>query len=198
MPSCVWRGRRCAVFGRAVGAGIPVDRRTEGEAAGVAAEGAEKAAAAARSITLAELASHNTAASCWVSIDGQVYDFSDFLEEHPAGAQSILDYGGQDGTVVFDTIHSRSMLDDFEPIGPYIRTPSVPVVSRVCYGLLRSQRARHRRVPRHRNTTVLELPWLASLPQGLVGASPSSNLSESHPGRRCAERRDGVETPSRA
>jgi cytochrome b involved in lipid metabolism len=114
------------VFGRAVGAAIPVGGGddaglgTPGEAVGVAAgatEGAAAAAAAPRSITAAELASHNTAASCWVSIDGQVYDFSEFLEEHPAGAQSILDYGGQDGTVVFDTIHSRSMLDDFEPIG---------------------------------------------------------------------------------
>ena len=118
---CGGGGRRCAVFGRAVGAAIPVGRRDAGSstegAAATETEGVGAAAVAARSITAAELATHNTADSCWVSIDQKVYDFTEFLDEHPAGAQSILDYGGQDGTVVFDTIHSRSMLDDFEPIG---------------------------------------------------------------------------------
>ena len=47
----------------------------------------------------------------------QVYDFSDFLDEHPAGPEAILEHGGKDGTEVFAKIHNMGMLDDFEPIG---------------------------------------------------------------------------------
>ncbi len=47
----------------------------------------------------------------------QVYDFTEFLDEHPAGAEAILKYGGKDGTDIFDAIHSMTMLNDFKPIG---------------------------------------------------------------------------------
>ena len=36
--------------------------------------------------------------SCWVVINGQVYDVTDFLDEHPGGAAIILKYGGKDAT----------------------------------------------------------------------------------------------------
>ena len=68
-------------------------------------------------VTKKELGEHATAESCWVSLYGKVYDFTDFLEDHPAGAQAILDYGGKDGTGIFDKVHTKSMLDDFEPFG---------------------------------------------------------------------------------
>jgi L-lactate dehydrogenase (cytochrome) len=42
-----------------------------------------------------EVAKHNTRESCWVIIEGQVYDVTDFLEEHPGGASIILRYGGK-------------------------------------------------------------------------------------------------------
>jgi cytochrome b involved in lipid metabolism len=77
------------VFGRTVGAAIPVGSRDE-EAPREGTEAAGAAGAAVRSITQAELLEHSTAASCWVAIDGRVFDFTAFLEEHPAGAQSIL------------------------------------------------------------------------------------------------------------
>jgi len=37
-----------------------------------------------------ELATHKSSTSCWVALYGVVYDFTSFLEEHPAGAESIL------------------------------------------------------------------------------------------------------------
>ena len=49
---------------------------------------------------------------------GEVYDFTDFLDEHPAGAEAILKYGGTDGTGIFDSVHSRDMLDDFDAYRP--------------------------------------------------------------------------------
>ena len=36
--------------------------------------------------------------SCWVIIKGEVYDVTDFLDDHPGGAAIILKYGGKDAT----------------------------------------------------------------------------------------------------
>jgi len=68
-------------------------------------------------ISVAELSKHKGEDSCWVAIDGNVYDFTHFLDEHPAGAEAILKYGGQDGSEIFHAIHTAEMLDDFKPIG---------------------------------------------------------------------------------
>merc|ERR1712216_753044 len=48
--------------------------------------------------------------------DGKVYDFTAFLDEHPAGAEAILKYGGQDGSDIFHAIHTAEMLEDFKPL----------------------------------------------------------------------------------
>ena len=71
-------------------------------------------------INAAELAKHNTMTDCWVALYGKVYDFTDFLEDHPAGADAILRYSGADGTDIFESVHSRNMLDEFEPIGTFL------------------------------------------------------------------------------
>lgn len=43
-----------------------------------------------RSVSLEELAQHNTAGSCWIAIEGKVYDVTTFLADHPGGAKTIL------------------------------------------------------------------------------------------------------------
>lgn len=43
-----------------------------------------------RKIGWKEMEKHVDEKSCWVVLHGQVYDFTDFLEEHPAGAEAIL------------------------------------------------------------------------------------------------------------
>jgi cytochrome b involved in lipid metabolism len=42
------------------------------------------------------------------------------MDDHPGGADAVVKYGGTDGTDVFDSVHSRDMLDDFTPIGPLV------------------------------------------------------------------------------
>ncbi|KAK3057578.1 fatty acid alpha-hydroxylase [Extremus antarcticus] len=44
----------------------------------------------------AEVAAHNNAKSCYVTIGTKVYDITDFLDSHPGGGDLILQYGGQD------------------------------------------------------------------------------------------------------
>lgn len=72
-----------------------------------------------REIDLKELQVHTTEDDCWLAVHGKVYDFSDFLEEHPAGVEAILDLAGTDATEAFEAVHSVSMLEDFEPLGPF-------------------------------------------------------------------------------
>lgn len=47
-----------------------------------------------------EVQKHNTRESCWVIIDGQVYDATSVLAWHPGGAAVILKNAGKDATYV--------------------------------------------------------------------------------------------------
>lgn len=49
-------------------------------------------------LTQAEVESHNTAKSCYVTIGANVYDVTDFLDSHPGGADLVLDWAGKDVT----------------------------------------------------------------------------------------------------
>lgn len=70
-----------------------------------------------RIVSTSELARHTSARDCWVAVRGVVYDFSSFLNEHPAGPRAILDVAGTDATKLYEEIHSPSFLEDFVPIG---------------------------------------------------------------------------------
>jgi predicted heme/steroid binding protein len=65
-----------------------------------------------RDVSMAELQKHNTPEDCWIAIAGTVYDFTAFAEEHPAGAQSIHDLAGKDGTAAFQAVHNIGILED--------------------------------------------------------------------------------------
>ncbi|EDQ91242.1 uncharacterized protein MONBRDRAFT_19975 [Monosiga brevicollis MX1] len=73
---------------------------------------------AAKVISLAEMAKHDSNASCYMAIHGKVYDVTKFLQEHPGGEEVMMDHAGQDGTEAFeDTGHSqdaRDMLAEYE------------------------------------------------------------------------------------
>ena len=49
-------------------------------------------------IPYSEVQKHNTRESCWVIIEGNVYDATSVLRWHPAGPQVILKLAGQDAT----------------------------------------------------------------------------------------------------
>jgi len=59
-----------------------------------------------------ELRQHNSEHSCWIRIDGEVYDVTDFLRRHPGGAARILEYGGGDASAAFNAVgHSSRALE---------------------------------------------------------------------------------------
>ena len=48
-------------------------------------------------ISGAEIAKHNSATSCWIVVDSNVYDITSFLHEHPGGAAILLQQAGSVG-----------------------------------------------------------------------------------------------------
>ena len=53
-----------------------------------------------RPVTVSELATHKTyAAGLWTSLDGIVYDITNFI--HPGGRTAILQIGGIQGDTLF-------------------------------------------------------------------------------------------------
>ncbi|KAF8642316.1 hypothetical protein AX16_009586 [Volvariella volvacea WC 439] len=60
--------------------------------------------------TLEQVALHNSQSSCWVIIQDQVYDVTEFLSDHPGGADVILKYAGRDATKVYEPIHPQDAL----------------------------------------------------------------------------------------
>ena len=47
-------------------------------------------------IPVADVAARSSAKSCYVTLGTKVYDITSFLDDHPGGADLILEYGGQD------------------------------------------------------------------------------------------------------
>ncbi|KAF2472992.1 nitrate reductase [Lindgomyces ingoldianus] len=61
-----------------------------------------------REITIDQLRKHDKAEQPWFVVNGEVYDGTAFLQEHPGGAQSIISAAGLDSTDEFMAIHSET------------------------------------------------------------------------------------------
>lgn len=71
------------------------------------------ASASASAVYSAEdVRKHNTDKSCWIAVHGEVFDVTEFLEEHPGGYDIIVASSGRDATQDFDEIgHSQAARD---------------------------------------------------------------------------------------
>ena len=71
-----------------------------------------------RDITWQEVKENSTEQSCYIAIDGLVYDVTRFLRAHPGGSRIVLNAAGKDATDVFHNFHKRSVLQDVA--APYL------------------------------------------------------------------------------
>ncbi|PTD12120.1 hypothetical protein HYE67_009975 [Fusarium culmorum] len=78
------------------------------------------------SFTAKEVAAHNTRGDCWTIIKGQVYDVTKYMEDHPGGADVLIESAGKDSTIEFDSAgHSEDAFEIMEEyrIGEYKGAP---------------------------------------------------------------------------
>jgi len=59
----------------------------------------------ASGIASAEVAAHNSRETCWSTINGNVYDLTSWIPQHPGGEQAILQLCGTDGSAKFNGKH---------------------------------------------------------------------------------------------
>ncbi|OLN96461.1 Cytochrome b2, mitochondrial 1 [Colletotrichum chlorophyti] len=59
-----------------------------------------------------EVAKNNTKQSCWIVIHGQVWNVTEFLDEHPGGARLIFNCAGRDATEDYDSIHNPDLITE--------------------------------------------------------------------------------------
>lgn len=85
-----------------------------------------------RYISQEELGKHNKRGDLWVSIQGKIYDVTDWAKDHPGGEPPLLNLSGQDATDAFVAYHpgtAYQYLDKFFT-GYYLQDYSVSEVSK--------------------------------------------------------------------
>jgi len=69
--------------------------------------------AATGELNLDEVAKHNTDKDCWVAVNGQVLDVTDFLNDHPGGKRAIMLYAGKDASEEFNMLHDPKVVKKY-------------------------------------------------------------------------------------
>lgn len=59
-------------------------------------------------ISRLEAIQHNTKDDCWLIIQNNIYDFTDFIKEHPGGSDILLARAGEDATTYFISKHGKN------------------------------------------------------------------------------------------
>jgi len=63
--------------------------------------------------TKEEVAKHNTKEDCWVIVNGDVLNVTEFLPDHPGGELAILTFAGKDATEEFNMIHPPDVIKKY-------------------------------------------------------------------------------------
>merc|ERR1719261_2223811 len=66
-------------------------------------------------ITLEEVAKHNNKADCWVVLNGNVLNVTNFLKDHPGGELAIVTFAGKDASEEFNMIHPPDVIGKYAP-----------------------------------------------------------------------------------
>lgn len=56
--------------------------------------------------TMVDVEARNTTDECWAAVDGNVYDLTDWVSQHPGGADRIAALCGTDATAAFEGQHA--------------------------------------------------------------------------------------------
>jgi len=68
-----------------------------------------------KEFTMEEVAKHNKKNDCWVVVKGVVMDLTNFLEDHPGGANAIVNFAGREATEEFEMLHDDEVIPKYAP-----------------------------------------------------------------------------------
>ncbi|KAF2085959.1 hypothetical protein K490DRAFT_45658 [Saccharata proteae CBS 121410] len=73
-------------------------------------------------ISVKDVQAHASAEDCWIVVDGNAWDLTEFAPKHPGGAEIITKHAGRNASTTYNSIHAPSLLkDNLKPekyIGP--------------------------------------------------------------------------------
>jgi cytochrome b involved in lipid metabolism len=95
---------------------------TTGQADTTATSSSASSTPASTSFTLAQVATHGNASSCWSAINGKVYNLTSWISQHPGGPEHILSICGTDGSSAFNAQHGTQSRPASELATFYIGT----------------------------------------------------------------------------
>lgn len=114
--TAVWKGR-LPVSAEAVAVAPSL-----APASSTAAATSPSSAATSGAITMAQVATHASAADCWSAVNGTVYDLTSWITRHPGGPQVITAMCGTDATTAFANQHGNQARPSSELAGFQIGT----------------------------------------------------------------------------
>merc|ERR1719359_1026812 len=91
--------------GKAGAAGAPAKKKEKKEKSGSGGGG----------YTMEEVAKHTTKGDCWVVVNGEVLNVTNFLKDHPGGELAILTFAGKDASEEFNMIHPPDVIPKYAP-----------------------------------------------------------------------------------
>jgi len=106
----------CVVFGRLSGenaAKFALANSTAGSITASNGQGSGAAAGGAKVYSMEEVAKHNTEKDCWVVVNGQVLDVTEFMEDHPGGAMALFTFAGKDASEEFNMLHDANVIEKY-------------------------------------------------------------------------------------
>lgn len=63
-------------------------------------------------VAIDEIKKHSSVEDCWLVVDGNVWDMTDFAPNHPGGSAIIHRFAGRDASETYNAIHAPSILFD--------------------------------------------------------------------------------------
>ncbi|KAI5360040.1 putative FMN-dependent dehydrogenase, cytochrome b5-like heme/steroid binding protein [Septoria linicola] len=66
--------------------------------------------ASSKLLSVEEISNHNSPKSCWIVVNGEVWDFTEFAPEHPGRPDIIWKYAGRDATTTYSEVHPFSLI----------------------------------------------------------------------------------------
>ncbi|KAF9446519.1 hypothetical protein P691DRAFT_803851 [Macrolepiota fuliginosa MF-IS2] len=103
-------------------------------------------AATGKHLSGQEVAKHNSRDSCWIIVHGNVYDVTEFLDDHPGGSKIILKYAGKDATQEYDPIHPPDAITNNLPPERHLGPVDPETVQKVEVKVTDEEKARQQRV----------------------------------------------------